>query len=321
MEITEILAQFERASEALPEDAVKAAIERREQITPELLRILEDTIGRAQELAEDTEYTAYLYALFLLAQFRETRAYPLVIRLATLPSELLEPLWGDITQESLPAILASVCGGDLTAIQALIESEDTDPWVRWAAVDSLVVLVAVGEKDRDEIVGYFAELFRGKLLREFSAAWEGLIAGAIDLYPGELIEDIRRAYDERLVEAGADSFEEVEEIVAEGKEAVLARLKENPHYTLVDDAAAELGLWVDNRKESAFDTEWDDFEDSDDPDDLADEDLSDPPHSPFYPEFPDLPPVTTYVREAPKVGRNDSCPCGSGKKYKKCCGG
>ena len=27
----------------------------------------------------------------------------------------------------------------------------------------------------------------------------------------------------------------------------------------------------------------------------------------------------TYRRENPKVGRNDPCPCGSGKKYKKCC--
>jgi preprotein translocase subunit SecA len=26
-----------------------------------------------------------------------------------------------------------------------------------------------------------------------------------------------------------------------------------------------------------------------------------------------------YVRATPKVGRNDPCPCGSGKKYKKCC--
>jgi len=25
-------------------------------------------------------------------------------------------------------------------------------------------------------------------------------------------------------------------------------------------------------------------------------------------------------REEPKVGRNEPCPCGSGKKYKKCCG-
>ena len=28
----------------------------------------------------------------------------------------------------------------------------------------------------------------------------------------------------------------------------------------------------------------------------------------------------TPVRRAEKVGRNDPCPCGSGKKYKKCCG-
>ena len=28
----------------------------------------------------------------------------------------------------------------------------------------------------------------------------------------------------------------------------------------------------------------------------------------------------TIVRDAPKVGRNDPCPCGSGKKYKHCCG-
>jgi len=30
--------------------------------------------------------------------------------------------------------------------------------------------------------------------------------------------------------------------------------------------------------------------------------------------------ATSYQREHPKVGRNDTCPCGSGKKFKKCCG-
>src|SRR5256714_2572525 len=30
--------------------------------------------------------------------------------------------------------------------------------------------------------------------------------------------------------------------------------------------------------------------------------------------------VKTVTRDQPKVGRNDPCPCGSGKKYKKCCG-
>ncbi len=37
-----------------------------------------------------------------------------------------------------------------------------------------------------------------------------------------------------------------------------------------------------------------------------------------YDEEP-IPPPATIVREEPKVGRNAPCPCGSGKKYKKCC--
>jgi hypothetical protein len=43
-------------------------------------------------------------------------------------------------------------------------------------------------------------------------------------------------------------------------------------------------------------------------DDLEDEDL-----------LQEEPMMLPYVRETPKIGRNDPCPCGSGKKYKKCC--
>jgi len=34
----------------------------------------------------------------------------------------------------------------------------------------------------------------------------------------------------------------------------------------------------------------------------------------------DMAPVQQVRRSGEKVGRNDPCPCGSGKKYKKCCG-
>ena len=45
------------------------------------------------------------------------------------------------------------------------------------------------------------------------------------------------------------------------------------------------------------------------------------PPAPEASEAPEIPQVAVPVtREAPKVGRNDPCPCGSGKKYKKCCG-
>ena len=42
---------------------------------------------------------------------------------------------------------------------------------------------------------------------------------------------------------------------------------------------------------------------------------------PFEEDDPFITSPSPIRRDAPKVGRNDPCPCGSGKKYKKCCGG
>lgn len=43
----------------------------------------------------------------------------------------------------------------------------------------------------------------------------------------------------------------------------------------------------------------------------------------MYNDLPDAQPLKygTYqkIRTEPKIGRNEPCPCGSGKKYKKCC--
>ena len=39
----------------------------------------------------------------------------------------------------------------------------------------------------------------------------------------------------------------------------------------------------------------------------------------YYYDY-EAPTSDPVVREKPKVGRNAPCPCGSGKKYKKCCG-
>jgi hypothetical protein len=84
MGVAEILHQFERATGKFAQPAVEAAVARKEEITPELLRILEETVDRAVQLDAEGDYMAHLYAMFLLAQFRETRAYPLVVRFASL---------------------------------------------------------------------------------------------------------------------------------------------------------------------------------------------------------------------------------------------
>ena len=297
METAEIMNQFERATAKFARAAVEAAEARPEEITPELLRILEETVDRAAQLDAEGDYMAHLYAMFLLAQFRETRAYPLVVRFASLPGDLVDSLCGDFITEDLGQVLASVCGGELAGVQSLIENEATDQWVRGAALSSLVTLVAVGQKSRDEIVGYFARLFRGKLVRKWSHVWDSLVSYSSDLYPEELLDDIKRAYEDGLVDPDYIGFDHVKRDLAAGKDRILARLADNPQRRLVEDTVAEMGWWACFREDRAKNTA----------------------HA--LPNSKLNPAVSSQIRRAPtKTGRNEPCPCGSGKKYKKCCG-
>jgi hypothetical protein len=302
METAEILHQFERATGKFAHAAVEAAVGRQEEITPELLRILEETVDRAVQLDAEGDYMAHLYAMFLLAQFRESRAYPLVVRFASLPGDLLDSLCGDFITEDLGQILASVCGGELAGIQSLIENEATDEWVRGAALSSLVTLVTAGQKSRDEIVSYFAGLFRGKLMRKWSHVWDTLVSYSSDLYPEELLEDVEQAYEDGLVDPGFIGFADVKRHMAMGKDRVLARLAHNPHRRLVVDTVAEMGWWACFREASR--------NGSNRPTEVSSKTIPKPGVA-----------ASQIIRAAPKIGRNEQCPCGSGKKYKKCCGG
>ena len=295
METAEIILEFEKANGKFARAAVEAAVARREEVTPELLRILEQTVERAEQI--DAGYMAHLYAMFLLAQFRETRAYPLVVRLASLSSEHSELLLGDFVTQSLGQVLASVCGGELEGIQSLIENEDADQWARGAALSSLVTLVAAGQKSREEIVSYFADLYRGKLERQWSHVWDELVSSSSEIYPTELLDDIERAYDEELVDPGYIGFDDVKRVLAMGKNRLLTRLADDPHHQLIGDTIEEMSWWHC-------------FQDAPPPG------VSPPPAT----IKPAAAAVSQVRHTQPKTGRNEPCPCGSGKKFKKCCG-
>jgi uncharacterized protein YecA (UPF0149 family) len=75
-------------------------------------------------------------------------------------------------------------------------------------------------------------------------------------------------------------LEFVEEVLANGKQKVLEGLRTNRRYRFMRDTVSEMEWWAC---------------------------------------FEPTPPRPT-VYEKKKVGRNEPCPCGSGKKYKRCCG-
>jgi hypothetical protein len=89
-----------------------------------------------------------------------------------------------------------------------------------------------------------------------------------------------------------------------------------PYAEILGLELREREKWTDLRRrldeEAAKAPPPSDDEALDDAEDLGDDEDGD---------YDDAPPerVETFVRAEPKVGRNDPCPCGSGKKFKKCC--
>ncbi len=280
MNIQQILKELEVNTGIFPRQAVEEAISKREQITPELLRILERAEQNVEELWEREDYMAHIYAMFLLAQFRERRAYPLIVKFFSIPGEITLDLTGDVVTEDLARILASVSDGDISLMTSLVENEQANEYVRDAALEGLVTLVARGVRSRDEIMAYFQSLFREKLTREYSHIWNGLVSSCTHLYPEEVLEDIKQAFEDDLVDEWYIDLEFVEEVLARGKDKVLEELRTDRRYWFIRDTVSEMEWWAS-------------FEPS---------------------------PLRPAVRADRKVGRNDLCPCGSGKKYKRCCG-
>jgi hypothetical protein len=300
MTIPEILKELEPYTGQFPLEAMRAAIEQREAITPELLRVVEAVAEEPLKYAPRQDYMLHLFALYLLAQFRERRAYAPIVKMVSAPGETADALLGETAAAGLSQILASVYDGNPAPLRALVENETVDEFVRSSALDTFVALVRTDQMPRAEVIEYFRSLFQGKLERTNSFVWDGLVCAVGNLPAPELLEEVRWAYAEKLADDGVASLEEIERDVAAPDPS------RHDRRHLITDAIAEMEWWA------AFQPE-----DSTPPCEL--EAPPPPPVTPAPPPTSYVPPKP-FVREEPKVGRNDPCPCGSGKKYKKCCG-
>ena len=280
MNVQQILEELEVNTGVFPRQAIQEAIAKQEQITPELLKILEYATQNVEELVERMGYIAHIYAMFLLAQFRERRAYPLIVNFYSIPGEITLDLTGDVVTEDLDRILASVSGGDIGLMTELVENEQANEYVRNAALRGLVILVARGEQSREDIVAYFQSLYRGKLPREYLHIWNELVFTSTYLYPEEVLDDIKQAFKDGLIDGMYIDFEFVEDVLADGKDKALEDLRTGSGYWFIQDTVSEMEWWAC-----------------------------------FEPALP-----RPTILDKKKVGRNEPCPCGSGKKYKRCCG-
>jgi hypothetical protein len=300
MEIHELFARLDRHSGSFPDDLLAEVIARREEVIPRFLEILEDIDRNPGPWLADDKRMIHVHAMYLLALFRETRAYPLLVRIFSRPGEFPFDLAGDVVTQDLGRILASVSGGDVSGLSALIEDEQANEYVRSVAMDGMVSLVTAGQRTRDEVMAYFLQLFR-KLERKPGAQWDGVVNACADLWPQEAIAELDRAYDDGLVDPNCIDREDIEHALALGQQRAMQ--SRNYRAPLITDVAKSMG-WMQCFCDSEREYEWEGD---------SDEELQMGSLSNGYATVP-------IRRTTPKIGRNEPCPCGSNKKFKRCCG-
>ena len=300
----QILAGLSRRHTTQPLISLAAVELYRDQMVEPLVAAVERGLQDPENTPEG-EALLFSYALAFLAKWREPRAYPLIIRWLSLPGEQAYAIGGDTVSEWGARLLASVCAGDLEPIKQLIQNPEANEFCRWAALDSLAVLAAWGERPMLEIMEYFRWLAREGLERQENCVWSALCSACADLELIPVFDDVRRAYNQGLIDNQFIHLQELDEIEAAPDGLAIDRFREkHPPFT---DIAKETAWW------SCFNQDtW--------------APLPPLPDNAFEnvapPEYQEPPPYIApqpYVAP-PKIGRNDPCPCGSGKKYKKCCG-
>jgi hypothetical protein len=295
-----IEARLTRLQPRFPTEEVELAIAHWNDVGQEFVEDLE-RVAADPSIGCEPGYMLHLFAMFLAAQQRDARAHAGLVQMAKLPEPVLDDLVGDMLTDGFDRCVASTCGGDETHIKSLIEDEGACIWARIAGFDALATRVLEGDAPASALLDYLTGLGNAE-----EAKLDGdderdlgfltaIVNCAVDVGAAPMAETIRRWFHKNHVDLTVIDLRFAEDHFDDDWNTLV---EFGRHNRYVRSAVDEMKDWAFDRGARPVP----------------------PPHSDPYLNRPGGPARAPLVREAPKVGRNEPCPCGSGKKYKKCCG-
>ena len=256
--------------------------------------------ARDPENAPDRDMIAGYFLLHLMAEKGEPSTAALVARLARAPDSL-PALMGDALGFTLTPMLISLFSREPRALQEIVETPASDPDVKVCALAALAYGAARGDHDREALCHWLVGLpIRWDKADEAETCFDGFAHAVALLGAEDLAPLVRAAFEGGLIPDEYFSREEFEEIYA------MAREESDPMAVFEREGLGPLSDSIEalERVEAAIEEAARNAPEDYDPADEGGNDTGEGA------------PAVNPTRD---IGRNDPCPCGSGKKYKKCC--
>ena len=303
----DIISAFRKPTMGYPVAAARAVLDNAENYE-KLVAEFDRISAQPQEMIDSM---FHLHAMHLLAEKREPRAFAPLMRIAALPDDVLDEVLGDHLTETFPNCVAATCRSeaDEQQVHEFIENHEAAEWARKMLVESLVLRVMAGDAALRSVLDWLLACGQRtrQYLQENPASSEsggdqlvinGLASAIASLGSAEQIPLVQSWFDADLLDpqiADIDWF--IKKLNTPLAERWKLLLRDQPPY--IGDAIADMSNWY-----------------------CFSERFHRPRQSARIISSAAMPEKQLpSVREQPKTGRNDPCPCGSGKKYKKCCGG
>lgn len=298
--VSDIIGELTNA-ERLPREALKAASSLRiEMVGPLLAEV--DKMLRAPKHDAGNDAVVF-FAFYLLAEWRVTAAYRRFAQLLRLPEQRLEALLGsDGVTETAHRVIVSVFDGDPQPLHDLVLDRNVDEYVRSRMCEALAMLAVDGRLQRDQVVGFLRDAYSALKGSPGNFVWNGWQTAVAALGAQELLPLVEDA----LATEIDPSITDIDYFKQDLNHAL--KHPQRPWTPNADEYVA----WGETVEEMSS---WHCFSDAY----LASRNVA-----PIW-EQVDAGRVLAsafdgpYVNPNRNVGRNDPCPCGSGKKYKKCC--
>jgi hypothetical protein len=286
MNVDEALRRFADET-AFPREALQWSLDNWDEASPRFIAKL-----RACAVTAASDRDPLFSIVHLCGEKRESRAYTPICDLIANDATIDEWL-GDGVTANLNGILINVCDGDVEPLRRAIESETGDEYARGAALEALAYLVRAKQVlTDDEMRDYLQRLGETMQPRQQSWVWWAWTSAIAMLGYEALRADVARVFSRGWIErqiATLDNFHQ--DLQQARRDADGMAAFEAAQIRPFGSTIETLEAWSSGAAG-------------------PNDELAEPGR--YEPEAP-------YVNPLREIGRNDPCPCGSGKKFKKCC--
>ena len=291
----QLLELLARDEDRVPRNVIDECARRGDAIVPCLNFVLKQYLWNVE--MPEGQWWRLLHAVMILGLIPTEAAGLLLVQTMRRMSEEDDDNLQDWLAGHWPALFGNKPASLMSALRALSADRDCDWYIRANAMDALVAMAQRADSATlDEILESLATAARDETE---DPDYRLMTANALLDFPRPQYRELLTALAKQQKGFGVVfNAENVEEAYAEApdKPEQSRRRQESWAFYEPQAIAARQERWAKEdqearEREDRWQKEGASFEDALDP----------------------------YIRPEPKIGRNDPCPCGSGKKYKKCC--